>query len=137
MGEPWLSGDARSRISRGLPRLLEPILSPALLMLKERKALRPACLEKLLRFHRRESVTRWSALFTMLSALSREFWRANLFVLEADVLRPPSPSIWRTLLLLSPAESSSPLLTSPSLCWLSPRPWLSTLPRTPVTWLLS
>ena len=40
---------------------------------------------------------------------------------------------WRTLLLLPPAESSSPLLTS----WLSPRPWLSTLPRTPVTWLPS
>ena len=50
------TGGARSRISRGLPRLLELLLSPVLLTLKERKVSRLAYWEKLQRLPRRESV---------------------------------------------------------------------------------
>ena len=109
------------------------------------------CVVKVLVFHLLMT-SNFHAVF-MLSFFS-VFLSPSLWLLEEDVLRPPFPSILKTLQPLShPGESNLvfsthielstffsssgsnlQLLTLPSLCWSSPRPWLSTRRRTLRTW---
>ena len=110
------------------------------------------CVVKVLVFHL--LMTRVIFMQYLCSLFFSAFLSPSLWLLEEDVSRPPFPSILKTLQPLShPGESNLvfsthielstffsssgsnlQLLTLPSLCWSSPRPWLSTRRRTLRTW---
>merc|ERR1712004_505496 len=79
------------------------------------------------------TATRWRGVSMMPFALSSESLSQSLWSSAVVVLKPPSPSILRTLQPLFHPENNLPLLTLPSPCWSFQRPWRSTQRRTPPT----